>query len=422
VETARPQLTRRPHLGLELSPRAAGDAQPGLDVTAVFPETSAGRAGLHAGDRLIAVDGTRVNDTQHVAEIVRKLEIGVPLYFVVERGGERLELADEVRPLPAEVFHDGDVVLDEVEGPGGNLRAIFTVPRTPGPHPLVYFLPGAAWRSMEFPLEPDHPVRVLMGALTSAGFATLRLDRSGVGDSDGPHCAEVGFLSELAGYRAGLVLIARQPFVRRDAVSFLGHSLGGMVAPLLASDPEANVLPKAIAVFGTSAAPWHECMLASARRSLALLGFSGDRLEDAVALIAELQELVFLQGLTPAEAFDARPHLWNVPIDSYSGDRAFGRTVKFYQELQAQDLRTAWRSITGPVLALHGAHDWVTSMDDALAIERLARAGRAISLDDVDHQMRASRSPEWSLEHRSGGELSPALVRHLTDWFEEHLT
>jgi len=90
-----------------------------------------------------------------------------------------------------------------------------------------------------------------MHAIGSQGFITMRVEKSGVGDSQGEPCASIGFSEELAGYRAALSALRSNPAVDPERIYLLGISLGGLFAPLLAADtPVAG-----ISVFGTLFAP-----------------------------------------------------------------------------------------------------------------------------------------------------------------------
>jgi dienelactone hydrolase len=85
----------------------------------------------------------------------------------------------------------------------------------------------------------------------SQGFITMRVEKSGVGDSQGEPCASIGFSEELSGYRAALAALRTHPEVDHERIYLLGISLGGLFAPILASDvPVAG-----ISVFGTLAGP-----------------------------------------------------------------------------------------------------------------------------------------------------------------------
>jgi alpha-beta hydrolase superfamily lysophospholipase len=95
---------------------------------------------------------------------------------------------------------------------------------------------GFSCRSCEFPFAPETPLRALLTAWTRAGYCTLRVEKLGVGDSEGPPCPDNEFASDLAGARAGLELLRAMDFVDGERLAMFGHSVGGMIAPLLAAE------------------------------------------------------------------------------------------------------------------------------------------------------------------------------------------
>jgi pimeloyl-ACP methyl ester carboxylesterase len=174
--------------------------------------------------------------------------------------------------------------------------------------------------------------------------------------------------------------------------------------------------------FGSSAQSWHECLLGSSRRHAELTGFSGRGLERRMSHLEELQRLVYLEGKTPKEALELRPELERVAMGWADGDRVFGRTARFFQQLQAIDLREAWRRTTVPVLALHAEHDWLCTRQDAAQIIALVNAGerspnRVVELPEVDHHMRKCATLAESLEPGTG-RFAESVLEQTLDWLQ----
>src|SRR5207247_8983549 len=69
------------------------------------------------------------------------------------------------------------------------------------------------------------------------GFCLFRVDKQGVGDSEGD-CAANDFESELAGYRAAFRTLKKYDFIDANRVYMLGISNGGGIAPLV---PESDI-------------------------------------------------------------------------------------------------------------------------------------------------------------------------------------
>jgi uncharacterized protein len=396
-------LRRRAHLGLELE-----RGQDGPRVTVAAPNCTAALAGMRPGDRLIAINGESVATADDVSRVVRGIAAGKPVSFTVERAGARVALEAVAGAFPLEPLAAGRIVLDELRTASGRRRVIRSVPDAEPPFPVVYLLPGAGWSSCEFSLDPNAPLFRLVSGLTALGFGTQRVERSGVGDSEGPPCRKVGFHSELSDYRAGLERLRRWSACDERGVFLLGISLGGMTAPLLA---DADV--RGVAVIGTPAQPISRANRSAAGRFWRRAGVSESETEGRLSRLAVLDELVYGKKLAPEEAFSQRPELRQEFEGSYSGDLVFGRTARFFQELDGVDLEAAWRALLCPALALHGERDWVTSRDDALAIAALARAGCFAELAGVDHELReAARTDEL-------GAFAPAVLDAVVTFFDE---
>ncbi len=77
-----------PSLGLEVQ-----DGEQGPEIQTIHAGGPADQAGLQAGDRLLALAGIPVNSAQSVVRLLPELLPGQALPVVVERLGQRLEVA-----------------------------------------------------------------------------------------------------------------------------------------------------------------------------------------------------------------------------------------------------------------------------------------------------------------------------------------
>jgi pimeloyl-ACP methyl ester carboxylesterase len=190
--------------------------------------------------------------------------------------------------------------------------------------------------------------------------------------------------------RAALHDAKERDFIAPRQILLFGYSLGGMVAPLLGRSQGLA----GVAVFGTSASRWFECIASSARRQLRLSGWTGTDLEQRVRELIERD---------PQTA---------------------GRHASFFQQLDAIDLATAWRELDAPALVLHGAYDWVCSSSEAQEIASLANErgrGQCIELPRIGHDLLAHVDLEQSFRHRSGGRWDPLVAEESIRWFRERI-
>lgn len=411
-------LPRRPFLGFELRGRRnADEARDGLEVVRVTSGGAAANAGVCPGDWLEFVNDQEVADAPELALYVRTLAPGSPLKFVVDRLGDKLTLHGETIPLPVERIAHADVFLAHVTVFEERQRVIFTTPKdVDPPYPTILYLQGLGTQSCELSADVDEPLRKCLEGFSQAGFATLRVERSGVGDSEGPPFQGTNLFDEVAAYRAALDFLAHHAHVRN--VVLFGHSVGGMIAPLLAGEG-TNLL--GVIVFGTSALRWVDCIVRATRRQKLLAGMSGEELEGYVAAWAEMHNEVCRGGYLPWQVFARQPHLDWLEGTACHGESMFGRHSAFFQQLERMDLVALWKTVRSNVLVLHGEFDWACGPDEGRALASAIaefNPDRAtfVELSSVGHDMRRHASIQESYANPRHGEWDDRVVRTAVEW------
>ncbi len=410
----RPGLPRRVFFGVRLDE----DDQNGARVLAVHPGSSAAQIGIIAGDRLFAVGSSPVRGPAELMRCVARLAPGEAVEVEVARGLERRRLRGLVRPWPTETFPGSTLILDHVGPPGRRQRVFLTRPEGEGPHPAVMLMRGFSCRSCEFPLRPETPMRLLIAAWARAGLCTLRVEKPGVGDSEGPPCPDNTFAAELDGARAGLELLIRAGFVDRDRIALFGHSVGGMIAPILASERPVA----AIGTLGTSADRFNECASASRRRQFVLGGASLESLENLAAM-ESLQALLVREGMSVNEAVARRPELRRAVPRLLPGGRLFGRALTYTRQLDRADVEGAWRRVDAEVAVFHAEHDYVCTREEAARIVELVNregCGRArlVELPGVGHLLYTHPSLAAAYAEPEVGSTETGIVEATLAWME----
>jgi uncharacterized protein len=413
-------LPRRPFLGFELRGRVnADEARDGLEVLRVTPGGAAANAGVCPGDWLEFVNDQEVADARDLALYVRTLGPGTALEFVVDRQGERLTLHGETVALPAETIAHADVHLAHVTVFAERQRIIFTTPiGVRPPYVTILYLQGLGTQSCELSADADEPLRKLIEGFSEAGLATLRVERSGVGDSEGPPFQGTNLFDEVEAYRAALDFLANHPLVGN--VILFGHSVGGMIAPLLAGE---GTKIHGVVVFGTSALRWVDCIVRATRRQKLLAGMSGQDLERYVEAWTEMHIEVCRGGFLPWQVFAREPHLAWLEGSACHGESMFGRHGAFFQQLERMNLVALWKTVRTNVLVLHGEFDWACDPDEGRALaSAIADVDpnriTFIELPSVGHDMRRHASVEESYANPRGGRWDERVVQAAIEWLK----
>src|SRR5438046_8247109 len=124
------------------------------------------------------------------------------------------ELPRKVK-TPRESYPNIDVIYDSVTAPDGKrLRTIITKPRNAkGKLPVIFVAGWLSCDSVEAPAgTKDASGLVFQSLARLPQFTLFRLDKQGVGDSEGV-CAETDFESELGGYRAAFAGLTHYDFI-----------------------------------------------------------------------------------------------------------------------------------------------------------------------------------------------------------------
>ena len=268
---------------------------------------------------------------------------------------------------PRETYPNVDVIYDSVTAPDGNrLRTIITRPRnTKGKLPVIFVAGWLSCDSVEAPTNTkDESGLVFRGLAQLPKFVLFRMDKQGVGDSEGV-CSETDFDSELAGYRAAFRAMKNYDFVDTNKVYILGVSNGGGFAPLVPESETERAQVRGYISVGGWVKTWFEHMLEIERRRFALTGKSpgevNDRMKDAATLYHEW----LIKGRPVDDILKERPQLADVWPEGKDRAHLYGRPLRFYQQLQQLNLAAAWSRLKVPTYVLRGAFDWIMSRDDS---------------------------------------------------------
>ncbi len=116
-----------------------------------------------------------------------------------------------------------------------SLGGTFTIPEGEGPFPAVILVTGSGNQNRDEEIFGHKPFRLIADHLTREGIAVLRYDDRGVGSSGGNFVGSTS--ADYAGdARAAIEYLFERAEVDQSKVGVIGHSEGGMIAFMLASE------------------------------------------------------------------------------------------------------------------------------------------------------------------------------------------
>lgn len=296
--------------------------------------------------------------------------------------------------LPLESFPGVEVVYTAIRNPKGPLqRAILTRPeRSSGRRPAILFVPWLSCDSVESPKGAEPGIDQLLQRIAAeTPFVLLRVDKPGVGDSEG-NCAETDLETEIDGSRAALAFLRSHPWVDASRILVMGQSFSGAFLPIVAGDtPVAGYI-----VINSWVRSWFERLIEFERlRMERSKKLTPGEVSDSVAALAELYTGFLLEKKTPAQVLKDKPSLARV-WDGEPGHQ-YGRPAVFFHQLQATNASRAWSGVRVPTLAVWGEADFVMHRIDherlvALVNANAPGAAKLLTVPGMDHGMRVTAS------------------------------
>jgi pimeloyl-ACP methyl ester carboxylesterase len=312
---------------------------------------------------------------------------------------------------PREHFEHATVEYDWVtNGHGEKLRTFVTRPNNAsGKVPAIFFVGWLSCDTMESPNPaPDDGFGILLRRLIDeSGYATVRMDKPGVGESQGD-CAKADFQSEMTGWQAAFDSISKYDVVDLDRVFVVGLSNGGGFSPLAARGHSVRGFVSCSSWGRT----WYEHMLELERRRLTEAKKAPAEVNSSVKALAEFYELYLVKAMTPGQVIAQHPEWKSLWYDSPDGQ--YGRPAAFYQQLQALNLGEVWQNVNAPVLVIRGTNDTIMSRADSEAIVQIVNQihpghARYLQIDEMAH--------DFTVHDKFYDQLIPIIL----NWIKERL-
>jgi pimeloyl-ACP methyl ester carboxylesterase len=306
------------------------------------------------------------------------------------------------------------------------VRSIVTRPASP-PRQQLPALLFVQWLSCDpvtvTPGVSDGWQDVLRALVQRSGMIVARTEKPGLGGSGGPACEELGYDEEVVVHRAALEHLRRAGRVNPDSIFIFGGSMGGTIAPQLASGLGATGV-RGVIVAGTTAGTWLEHMIALDRRVMELRGLRPDTVHALMSEHVRFHAAYLGQGRSPTQVatdWSGAHAVWRRMIGTDTLLlHQYGRPARFHHEAQRHNWPGAWAAVSAPVLVIHGEYDWIMPEDEHLRITRsLSPETRSratyVKVPRMGHNFMIYPSLEDSFRGRNG-RFDAAVADTILSW------
>ncbi|MHC1704497.1 MAG: alpha/beta hydrolase family protein [Tenuifilaceae bacterium] len=186
---------------------------------------------IEASNMMASYNGEIVNDTT-INGTWTQAGNSYPLNIVKQK--KALVLNRPQEPKPPYDYISEDVTI-ESKRYGTTLAGTLTLPKGNGPFPAVLLITGSGLQNRDEEIFGHKPFLVIADYLTKRGFAVLRCDDRGAGKSKG-NLKDITTYDLSTDARASVDFLLNDKRIDPKKVGLLGHSEGGLIALMLASE------------------------------------------------------------------------------------------------------------------------------------------------------------------------------------------
>ncbi|MCA9914088.1 MAG: alpha/beta fold hydrolase [Anaerolineae bacterium] len=370
------------------------------------------------------------NDGQSIVVLLQSLEEEQDAL----REAVYLPVIDSVMPLVEEVVEVPYTVEDVTFSHDDiTLAGTLTLPEGEGQHPAVILITGSGPQNRDEEILGFRIFQQIADHLTRNGIAVLRYDDRGVGESSGEYDTSTAADFAVDASAAVDYLLTRED-INPDEIGLLGHSEGGIVAPMTAvmndnvgfvilmAGPAASgvdvlLLQQEMVLAGDETLdPALVEALRSTQRALLEATASGDEAAIEAAAIAQY-EAIPEQIREELELGTQEEFVTKVLRDL---------TAPAMQFIAAYEPADNIRALDIPVLAVYGSLDvQVVADQNAPVMEDLLADnadGTVVIIDGANHLFQAAETgglDEYATLDKS---FTPEFLDTITNWLLERVT
>ncbi len=362
---------------------------------------------------------------------------GMTLPLVLECTNTKFEIKRPQEPKEPFPYKTEEVVFKNLDA-GIRLAGTLTLPAVEGAFPAVLLLSGSGPQDRDEAVFGHLPFLVLADYLTRRGIAVLRVDDRGVGSSTGDFdkATAMDYASDAM---ACVTYLKSRKEINHELIGLVGHSEGGMIAPMVAVQSPNIAFIVLIASPGLAI---KKMEYSEQARTLKANGAS----DDIIARNRALQENLFAVINQETDSKVVQDEFTSIITEFFKGlDEEERKIIGISEENlevhiydQFQRLHSPWfryylnydpvtvlKKVSCPVLAVNGEKDvQVTPKENLKAITRALKAGgnknyTVKELPNLNHLLQTAETGNISEYGKIEETMSPTALQIIGDWILE---
>jgi alpha/beta superfamily hydrolase len=310
------------------------------------------------------------------------------------------------------------------------LAGTLTIPKGNGPFPAVIMITGSGAQNRNEELMGHKPFMVIADYLSRNGIAVLRYDDRGVGKSQGNYASATSadLATDAAAAYNWLKSTSR---INPKEIGLIGHSEGGLIAPIVASGEPGIAFIVSLAGPGVNGEQIIHRQAADISRAS---GVPEDQIKESVGINKKLFAVLKKEADNKI-ASEKMTTLYKSILEKKKATPE--ERAESLKQIQAQlspasltwfryfimtDPAKFWKSVKCPVLALNGSLDLQVAADVNLpAIEKNLKSSgnnsvKTMKMEGLNHLFQHCKSGLPAEYGKIDETFSPEVLKIIADW------
>lgn len=331
-------------------------------------------------------------------------------------------------PRPPFDYNTKELTFDSDDhGKRIQLSGTLVTPKGDGPFPCLIMVSGSGPQNRNEELMGHQPFAVISDALAKKGWATFRYDDRGVAQSEGNFSAATTIDFALDA-NAAWKIVSQDPSIDSKRVGLLGHSEGGLVAPIVAGENKdiycivsmagpgvsgSQIILQQIEDIAKAEGESENAMFESLNMANAVMTFVRNE-KDSLSAAKTIRKYIFKVQRKKSKAVkQAIYNSYNASFNSI--------WMKKFIDL---DPLPYWQKVQCPTLILNGDKDWqvrwnmnANKIADVLLKNQVSF--QKVILSDHNHLFQYSETGKVSEYSEIEETISPETLESIVDWLSK---
>ncbi|UAB82818.1 alpha/beta hydrolase [Zunongwangia sp. SCSIO 43204] len=299
------------------------------------------------------------------------------------------------------------------------LAGTLTTPEDLKKFPVVILISGSGPQNRDEEIMDHKPFLVLSDYLTRHGIAVLRYDDRGVAESEGEYASATS--EDLSrDTKAAIKYLQSRKDIKISKLGLIGHSEGGIIAPLVAS--KSNEVDFIVLLAG-SVIKGKELLLLQKKLIEEKSGISDSIVNRSQEIFQGAYNIIASNSDTDGTLKDELERYFKEETNNSMNASQMNKLIEnmtspWMKYFISYDPSTVLKDINIPTLALFGKKDvQVPALENSIALEKLKnRKIEIIQMDNLNHLFQESETGMPNEYFEIEQTMSPKVMNLISEW------